>query len=157
MRLRLDLWGIPRLPSGQHRIASRHENLVPAPRYLDQKRLVACWRETLLTQKVLNGGSAGYRIHPQLLCFRAHEDPLLAVGVYLRGLYPEAVARGYNLNESMILAAENSASAIDVTSGRMADELAHLRARLAQRDPVRIADLADPHPLFRVVDGDTAK
>lgn len=130
------------------------------PRHLDQKGLVACWRETLLAQKVLDGATVGYRNHPQLVRFRAHEDPLLAIGVYLRGLHSEAVARGYNFNESKILAAGNSSPAIDVTSGQMAYELAHLRAKLAQRDPARLTDLPDnpdPHPLFRVVDGDIAE
>jgi hypothetical protein len=36
------------------------------PRYLDTAGLTACWREALLAQKVLTGGTRGYRRHPQL-------------------------------------------------------------------------------------------
>jgi len=37
------------------------------PKYLDRLGLLACWRETLLAQKVLRGKTKGYRNHPQLL------------------------------------------------------------------------------------------
>ena len=40
------------------------------PKYLDPKGLVALWREALLAQAVLKGGTAGYRHHPQLLRFK---------------------------------------------------------------------------------------
>jgi len=36
------------------------------PKYLDSKGLVALWREGLLAKKVLEGGTKGYRNHPQL-------------------------------------------------------------------------------------------
>lgn len=36
------------------------------PSLLDAKGLVACWRETLLAQKVLQGLTKGYKNHPQL-------------------------------------------------------------------------------------------
>jgi hypothetical protein len=34
------------------------------PKYLDPRGLVALWREALLAQKVLQGGTRGYRSHP---------------------------------------------------------------------------------------------
>lgn len=126
------------------------------PRYLDQKGLVACWRETLLAQKVLAGATTGYRNHPQLLRFRAQEDPLAAVGAYLRGLHAEATTRGYNFNASKILVDGSTVPSLDVTDGQLVFETGHLRAKLAVRDPGRIADLPllpQPHPLFRVVAG----
>jgi hypothetical protein len=36
------------------------------PSLLDAKGLVALWREALLAQKVLQGGTTGSRFHPQL-------------------------------------------------------------------------------------------
>jgi hypothetical protein len=126
------------------------------PRYLDQKGLVACWRETLLAQKVLTGATAGYRNHPQLVRFRAQEDPLAAVGAYLQGLHEEATTRGYNFNAAKILVDGSVAPPLGVTDGQLVFEAGHLRAKLAVRDPARIADLPalpQPHPLFRVVAG----
>lgn len=126
------------------------------PRYLDQKGLVACWRETLLAQKVLTGGTTGYRNHPQLVRFRAQEDPLAAVGAYLQGLHDEATARGYNFNATKILVPDAPAGLLDVTDGQLGFEAGHLRTKLEVRDPVRLAELPalpQPHPLFRVTVG----
>lgn len=130
------------------------------PRYLDQKGLVACWRETLLAQKVLVGATAGYRNHPQLLRFRGQEDPLAAVGAYLRGLHVEATARGYNFNAAKILREGVLMPLMDVTDGQLGFEAGHLRTKLKTRDPARIAGLPErpePHPLFRVVAGGVAE
>jgi hypothetical protein len=45
------------------------------PSYLDQKVLVAVWREGLLAGAVLRGATRGYRHHPQLahLNRKAHQ------------------------------------------------------------------------------------
>ena len=56
------------------------------PRYLDVKGLTAAWREALLAQKVLAGFTIGYMNHPQLIRFRQHPQPLVAVGAFLAGL-----------------------------------------------------------------------
>lgn len=125
------------------------------PRHLDQKGLVACWRETLLAQKVLLGETKGYRNHPQLLRFRAQPDPVASIGVYLRGIHDEAVARGYHFDEGKIVS-RAPAERIDVTEGQLTFEAAHLRAKLEVRDPARLAELPQvpgPHPLFRVIPG----
>lgn len=130
------------------------------PRYLDTKGLLACWRETLLAQKVLDGKTAGYRNHPQLERFRATADPLATIGIYLEQLAREADARGYNFNRELILRppAGGEALRMAVTAGQGAHERDHLLGKLAVRDPHREAVLAaeDPpelHPLFEAVPG----
>ena len=80
------------------------------PPLLDRRALVACWRETLLAQKVLRGLTRGYTNHPQLIRFRAHPQPLEAVAAYLSGLADEADARGYSFNRALIGAGEEGAS-----------------------------------------------
>ncbi len=129
--------------------------------YLDTKGLLACWRETLLAQKVLAGRTAGYRNHPQLERFRATADPLAAVGNYLEALAREADARGYNFNRALILRppADGPVPLLTVAVGQVGYEREHLLAKLAVRDPAREARLAaaDPpelHPAFEAVPGD---
>jgi len=79
------------------------------PSLLDRRALVACWRETLLAQKVLRGLTRGYTNHPQLIRFRAHPQPLEAVAAYLSRLADEADARGYSFNRALIGAGEDDA------------------------------------------------
>ena len=133
------------------------------PSLLDRRALVACWRETLLAQKVLRGLTRGYTNHPQLIRFRAHPQPLEAVAAYLSGLADEADARGYSFNRALIGggedgAGENSAgkncadkadkngadkaenpyasvTLIPVALGQLEYELAFLRHKVAGRDP----------------------
>lgn len=125
------------------------------PSLLDRRALVACWRETLLAQKVLRGLTRGYTNHPQLIRFRAHPQPLEAVAAYLSGLADEADARGYSFNRALIGAGkdnvdENSAdkhsadeeenpyasvARIPVPLGQLEYELAFLQHKVAGRDP----------------------
>jgi len=65
------------------------------PKYLDARGLVALWREALLAQAVLRGGTKAYLHHPQLQRFRAQPSPLGAIADYLRGVHDEAIRRGY--------------------------------------------------------------
>ena len=74
------------------------------PSLLDRRALIACWRESLLAQKVLRGLTRGYTNHPQLIRFRAHSQPVEAIGAYLHGLADEAQLRGYSFNRSLIAA-----------------------------------------------------
>lgn len=127
------------------------------PRYLDAKGLVALWREGLLAQKVLAGGTKGYRHHPQLQRFRDQSDPLGAIAAYLREVQRDAQRRGYRFDATRI---DNAAfdARMTVTRGQLAFELAHLRKKLAARNPEacqRIAEVGapEPHPLFMVVPG----
>ncbi|WP_314706486.1 pyrimidine dimer DNA glycosylase/endonuclease V [Rothia mucilaginosa] len=127
------------------------------PSLLDRRALVACWRETLLAQKVLRGLTRGYTNHPQLIRFRAHPQPLEAVAAYLSGLADEADARGYSFNRALIGAGEDGAgestdkadkngadkaenpyasvTLIPVPLGQLEYELAFLRHKVAGRDP----------------------
>ena len=130
------------------------------PCLLDRRALVACWRETLLAQKVLRGLTRGYTNHPQLIRFRAHPQPLEAVAAYLSGLADEADARGYSFNRALIGAGENSTgknssgkngtdknctgkaenpyasvARIPVPLGQLEYELAFLRHKVAGRNP----------------------
>ena len=127
------------------------------PRYLDAKGLVALWREGLLAQKVLAGETKGYRHHPQLQRFREQPDVPGAIAAYLREVLREAERRGYRFDATKIGRCARD-SRITVTRGQLAYELAHLRAKLAVRDPdalQRIAGLeaAEAHPLFETVAG----
>ncbi len=130
------------------------------PSLLDRRALVACWRETLLAQKVLRGLTRGYTNHPQLIRFRAHPQPLEAVSAYLAGLVDEADARGYSFNRALIGAGEDGAgedgagensagkngadkaenpyasvALIPVPLGQLEYELAFLQHKVAGRDP----------------------
>lgn len=130
------------------------------PRYLDAKGLVACWRETLLAQKVLDGKTTGYRNHPQLERFRAGDEPLVLIGAYLEGLALEADARGYRFNRALVLRAPTAElQHLAVTTGQLDHEREHLLAKLAIRAPALRAAIPVPpeqpavHPLFSVVAG----
>ena len=150
------------------------------PCLLDRRALVACWRETLLAQKVLRGLTRGYTNHPQLIRFRAHPQPLEAVAAYLSGLADEADARGYSFNRALIGTGEEgtgknyadkaeephaSVAPIPVPLGQLEYELAFLRHKVAGRDPEWEHQLSErlaargelaacAHPLFEVVPGD---
>lgn len=127
------------------------------PEHLDAKGLVACWRETLLAQKVLRGLTEGYRNHPQLTRFRAVDDPVAAVATYLHGVADEADARGYSFDRTRVVTAADPALRMPVTSGQLDHEWQHLLAKLEVRDPEQYAALVAQrprtHPLFTVVPG----
>ncbi len=134
------------------------------PRYLDAAGLTACWREGLLAQKVLQGGTKGYTAHPQLARFRATPDPLAAVAAYLSAVHAEATERGYRFDAAKIGAVElerEAVPSIPATTGQLAHEWSHLLAKLRARDPRRydallIVAAPEPHPLFTLEDGPVA-
>lgn len=128
------------------------------PRYLDAKGLVALWREGLLAQKVLAGATRGYRHHPQLSRFRAQSDARGVIAAYLSEVQREAARRGYHFDAAKIGRCAGNVE-MPVTRGQIDFELAHLRTKLALRDPAALQLIASvsepqPHPLFRVVSGD---
>jgi hypothetical protein len=130
------------------------------PRYLDRMGLLALWREALGAQQVLLGRTRGYRHHPQLTRFRAHVDPVGAIGSYLQGVYEEAGRRAYSFDAAKINP-RRTATTIPATTGQLVYEWAHLQRKLRDRDPARLEALPavarpDPHPLFTVVPGDVA-
>ena len=130
------------------------------PEYLDRQGLVACWRESLLAQKVLAGQTVGYIRHPQLARFRVLDDPLAGIGSYLRGLADEAGRRGYRFDVTRIVRSDRALT-LTVTRGQLDVEASHLLAKLKERSPDRVpgfpafVDLR-AHPLFTVVPGPVA-
>jgi Pyrimidine dimer DNA glycosylase len=151
-------------PGASRRLTDALEKPAPVrlwtvhPRYLDARGLVALWREALLAQKVLAGGTVGYRRHPQLARFRALLDPPAAVAAYLAGVLVEAQARGYAFDAAKV-GPRRLAGPIAETDGQLLYEWRHLRRKLAARDPARLRGLRlvkvpEPHPLFRIVPGE---
>ncbi|HLP75797.1 MAG TPA: pyrimidine dimer DNA glycosylase/endonuclease V, partial [Candidatus Paceibacterota bacterium] len=127
------------------------------PRYLDPKGLVAAWREALLAQKVLAGGTRGYRNHPQLLRFQATEDPMAAIAAFLRELAAEGGRRSHKFDASKIVKAR-AVSQISETRGQLDYEWEHLKRKLAARAPAvasqwRDVEKPEAHPLFRITAG----
>jgi len=49
----------------------------------------------LLARRYFAEKTKGYRNHPQTIRFRKQEDPLTAIGCYLKYVYKGAVRRGY--------------------------------------------------------------
>ena len=136
------------------------------PRYLDGKGLVALWREALLAQKVLHGGTKGYKNHPQLNRFRLHSKPTDAIAVYLASVQTEATVRGYSFDKTRIALEvteemTKEVGTMEVTDGQMAYEWAHLRRKLKERSPDVLkkhgdVDKPDAHPILKITKGDIA-
>ncbi|WP_141366296.1 pyrimidine dimer DNA glycosylase/endonuclease V [Glutamicibacter uratoxydans] len=133
------------------------------PSLLDAKGLVACWRETLLAQKVLAGETRGYTEHPQLVRFKEQPEPLVAIGHYLQGIWDEAQQRGYHFDASKILRPPQGRRGefMELSSGQRDIEREHLLGKLMLRDPARAAVLEaaeEPalHQIFFLVPGPAA-
>jgi hypothetical protein len=127
------------------------------PKYLDRQGLLAVWREGLLAQKVLQGGTKGYWAHSQLLRFKEQKDQLAAIGRYLGAIYNESLARGYKFDQGKILS-HKSGPRIKVARGQVEYEFLHLLNKLKRRDPRRYARQRREgkiavHPLFRMTAG----
>jgi hypothetical protein len=115
----------------------------------------------LLAQKVLRGETRGYRHHPQLRRFRETDAPLCAIARYLAAVCDEAERRGYRFARAKI-GPPGECAALPVSEGQLAYEWAHLREKLARRDPElyrawREIPLPEPHPLFYQVAGGIAE
>ena len=106
-------------------------------KYLDAKGLVALWREALLAKNVLAGLTKGYKNHPQLDRFYAHENALEAVNAYLAEVYEEGRTRGYKFDAAKVgeFDARNLAK-ISVAHGQIEYEFAFLQKKLKSRDRV---------------------
>jgi len=128
------------------------------PRYLDEKGILAVWREGLLAQAVLSGNTLGYTRHPQLKRFQSHSQPLEAIQYYLEVIAEEAAQRGYHFNTAKFSAGFQPVK-IEVTEGQINYEFEHLKKKLAVRDPARYRQIEklsqpEPHRLFIVVPGE---
>lgn len=138
------------------------------PRFLDRQALIAGWRETLLAQKVLDGGTKGYKHHPQLDRWRETPEPLVSIGSYLWGLREEATARGYQFDAGRILFPPADPRALDasmpLSTGQLDLEWHHLETKVQARSPEVYArwfapgveQEAAPHPMFRLFEGPRA-
>lgn len=124
------------------------------PKYLDQKGLVALWREALLAKSVLEGKTRGYARHPQLARFRGHPSPVGAINAYLVFVYGEAKQRGYAF-DSYKIGKEITGEKLFVNAGQLLYEMEHLRRKVRERDPAKYREIAqvtsvEPHPFFRI-------
>ena len=131
------------------------------PKYLDQKGLVALWREGLLAQAVLKGKTTGYRNHPQLQRFSAQPSPVCAIAAYLRAVHEAAAHRGYRFDADRTVGG-GTAPLIEVQQGQLDFEWRHLIAKLEARAPAWRKALGTPHPpaphsLFRTIPGGIAE
>jgi len=131
-----------------------------SPSYLDRLGLLGVWREALLAQQVLAGRTEGYQHHPQLNRFQSQENPLSAIGTYLKHIAQEAQSRSYQFDTELIIRPK-SHPAIPVTRGQLNFERTHLLKKLHARDPERYMMLddilhPDPHPSFTVIPGPVA-
>ncbi len=127
------------------------------PRYLDAKGLVAAWREALLAQKVLAGGTKGYKHHPQLIRFQQQANSSAAMAAFLTSIADEATLRGYHFDAGKILMPKFNGQ-IEETDGQLLYEWEHLKRKLKIRAPDvyhRYADIVtpEPHPLFKIIKG----
>jgi hypothetical protein len=127
------------------------------PKYLDPQGLVALWREALLARAVLRGQTRGYRNHPQLDRFRAHDAPRSAINAFLAAIYAEATARGYAFDRQKI-GPLRLIQPISATVGQVSYEWEHLLKKLYTRSRVlhrQLCAVTVPlcHPLFTPVPG----
>ncbi|MEN6461625.1 MAG: pyrimidine dimer DNA glycosylase/endonuclease V [Syntrophomonas sp.] len=128
------------------------------PKYLDAAGLVALWRESLLAQKVLQEETTGYKNHPQLIRFKKHPYPQMAIASYLNGVWIEATQRGYSFNREKIGAGFTELKIL-VTRGQLDYEFTWLCQKLQRRDPVKCQQIVtipviECHPLFRIMPGE---
>ena len=132
------------------------------PRHLDRQGLTGAWREALLAQAVLAGRTRGYRDHPQLLRFRATDDPIRAITSYLWRLAEEADRRGYTFRSDKLLRPLEPSVSLTLAQGQLDYEWAHLCRKVEQRDPPWFrahlaASAPRPHPMFTLIPGPVAE
>lgn len=129
------------------------------PKYLDQKGLVACWREALGAKAALERKVQGYKNHPQLNRFKATKNPVAQINSFLYFLFQEAQERGYKFDSSKIeFGLTLISEKMDVTSGQVNYEFNHLMEKLKQRDPNKYRRLCgikkiEIHPMFNMKTG----
>jgi len=119
--------------------------------------------EALLAQAVLLNRTRGWKSHPQLLRFKNHRTPILAIGHYLLKIHEEAERRGYSFDKSKINKLRKIVEKIKLTKGQLFYEFNILKDRIRKRDPMKYREILkleeegvhiEPHPLFTLVEGD---
>ena len=84
---------------------------------------------------MLAGLTKGYKNHPQLDRFYAHENALEAVNAYLAEVYAEGRARGYKFDAAKVGEFdERNLAKIAVSRGQIEYEFAFLQKKLKSRD-----------------------
>lgn len=129
------------------------------PKYLDAKRLVACWRESLLARKVLEGKTKGYKNHSQLIRFKNHIDPVGAINQYLHYIADEGDKRGYKFNRSKLYPTDHTYK-INVNAGQLVFEMKYLQIKLNNRfevDDSLLKKMVEPNPFFAIIDNNNVE
>lgn len=122
------------------------------PKYLDGKRLIAVWRETLFARLVLQGKTKTYKNHPQLNRFKDIRNPLQMIDDYLHNILKESKKRKYNFNKSLIKKKQTKHK-IKVTNKQLRYELDVLiKKRNYPKDLIKIKN-PEPNSIFKVVKG----
>jgi len=128
------------------------------PKFLDNKGLVACWRESLLAKKILEGKTKGYKNHPQLIRFKQSTDPIGFINAYIAYLWNEADSRGYKFDRSKIGETFNGGY-LAVNKGQVIYEFKHLLNKLSKRNENYYAKNLNEryeitvNPLFKLIEG----
>jgi len=127
------------------------------PQYLDTKGLLAVWREALLARKVLEGNTVGYKNHPQLVRFKASEDPISAINQFLQTIFDESCKRGFCFDKTKLQPFKSVQ--IPASSGQVAYEATHLKNKLFHRSPKDVDTLKEVmtlrlNPLFFLINGE---
>ena len=105
---------------------------------------------------MLEGKTKGYKNHPQLIRFKATENPLQVILQYLFYVLLEAKKRGYHFDETKIISGAMMPQKIPVTTGQIAYEREHLRKKLLDRAPQKANTLPvnpELHPIFQETPG----
>ncbi len=128
------------------------------PKYLDQKGLVALWREALLAKNVLLKKTKGYTNHPQLIRFKNSKNPNLSINTYLHYIYKESLERGYHFDCQKIGDIDESIE-IQITNKQIEYEFKHLLKKLKVRDIkkyeiVKKEKVLKTHPIFKIKKGE---
>ncbi len=136
------------------------------PKYLDQKGLIACWRESLLAKNVLEGKTIGYKNHPQLIRFKKTKNSLLYINSYLYEIYNEAKNRNYNFSKDKIdfLLIKKFTKNLDKNKIPLHDkqlkyEWEHIQKKLKIRDIKKYkenkkVETVEANPIFKIIQGE---
>jgi hypothetical protein len=75
----------------------------------------------------------GYTNHPQLIRFKAAQNPQHAISNYLKAVHQEVTARGYSFDVAKISQAKEHGK-IAVTEGQVLYEFAHQLGKFEKHD-----------------------
>ncbi len=115
----------------------------------------------LLAQNVLRGKTKGYCHHTQLYRIQAHSNAIGCISDYLHAIHAEANRRGYCIDKTKMISA-CMYNQMEETDGQLMYEWKHLSKKLANRNHSlwikwQNVKTPKPHPLFRVIAGETQK